>query len=64
MSLHRGEIAIVRSDEYISYRTKILILTKVDNRAGSVGGNNEGGGAIPETAPRLCMYQNIFVILY
>jgi hypothetical protein len=50
-------------DEYISWRTRILILTGVWNRAGSTRGNNRGGGAKPCAAPRLCIYWNIFAIL-
>jgi hypothetical protein len=56
LSLHKEEIAFVRLDEYISYKTKILILTGVENREGSARGNNRGGGAKPDAAPRLCMY--------
>jgi hypothetical protein len=63
LSLHWEEIACVRLDEYISCRTKILILTGVWNWEGSAGGNNRGSGAKPYTAPRLCMYWNISAIL-
>jgi hypothetical protein len=56
LSLHKEEIAFVRADQYISYMTKILILIGVENSAGSVGGNNVGGGAKPDATPRLCMY--------
>jgi hypothetical protein len=54
--LHREEIACVKSDEYTSYTTKIFILTVVENRGDSVAGNNRGGGAKLDAAPRLCMY--------
>jgi hypothetical protein len=40
----------------ISYKTKILILTGVENNAESAGGNNRGGGAKPDAALRLYMY--------
>lgn len=63
LSLYREEIACVIPDEYISCRTRILILTWAWNWAGSIGGNNRGGGAKPCAAPRLCMYWNISVIL-
>jgi hypothetical protein len=45
LTLHREEIACVRTYEYISCSTKILILTGVVNSAGSAAGNNGGGGA-------------------
>jgi hypothetical protein len=63
LSLHREEITCVIPDKYISCGTRILILTGVWNSAGSTVGNNEGGGAKPCAAPRLCMYWNIFAIL-
>jgi hypothetical protein len=63
LSLHGEEIACVIPDEYISWRTRILILTGVWNWAGSTLGNNRGGGAKPCAAPRLCMYWNISAIL-
>jgi hypothetical protein len=47
LSLHREEIVCVIPDKYISYRTRILILTGVWNSAGSTVGNNRGGGAKP-----------------
>jgi hypothetical protein len=31
LSLHKEEIVFVRLDEYISHKTKILILTGVEN---------------------------------
>jgi hypothetical protein len=64
LSMHREEIACVIPDEYISWRTRILILTGVWNEEGSTGGNNRGGGAKPCAAPMLCMYWNISTILY
>jgi hypothetical protein len=45
LTLQREEIACVRTYEYISCSTKILILTGVVNSAGSAAGNNGGGGA-------------------
>jgi hypothetical protein len=45
LTLHREEIACVRTYEYISCSTKILILTGVVNSAGSNVGNIGGGGA-------------------
>jgi hypothetical protein len=45
LTLHREEIVCVRTYEYISRSTKILILTGVVNSAGSAAGNNGGGGA-------------------
>jgi tRNA G10 N-methylase Trm11 len=56
LSLYREEIACVRPDEYISYSTRISILTKVWNWVGSAAGNNGGGGVKPDVALRLCMY--------
>jgi hypothetical protein len=50
-------------DKYISCKTRILILTGVWNWAGSIRGNNRGGGARPYAARRLCMYWNISAIL-
>jgi hypothetical protein len=54
--LHREEIAYVRLDEYLSYMTKIFKIKGVENRGGSVAGNNRGGGAKPDVVPRLYMY--------
>jgi hypothetical protein len=45
LTLHREEITCVRTYEYISCSTKILILTGVVNSAGSAAGKNGGGGA-------------------
>jgi hypothetical protein len=56
LSLHREEIGCVRLDEYISRKTKTLILIGVWNQAGSVVGNNRGGGVRPCAVPRLYMY--------
>jgi hypothetical protein len=64
LSLDREEIACGIPDEYISWKTRILILTWVWNWAGSTAGNNEGGGAKPCAVPRLSMYWNIFAIIY
>jgi hypothetical protein len=64
LSLHREEIACMRPDEYISCKTKILIITGVWNLAGSVEGNNKGAGVEPYATPRLRMYWNISAILY
>jgi hypothetical protein len=49
---------------HYQHLTTILILTGIWKKAGSIVGNNEGGGAKPCAAPRLCMYWNISAILY
>jgi hypothetical protein len=46
LALHREEIACVISDA-LPTSTTILILTGVWNSAGSIVGNNAGGGAKP-----------------
>jgi hypothetical protein len=48
---------------HYKHLTTFLILTGVWKRAGSTGGNNGGGEAMPCAAPRLCMYWNISTIL-
>jgi hypothetical protein len=55
LALHREEIACVIPDALPTSNYN-LILIGVWNRAGSIVGNNGGGGAKPCAAPRLCMY--------
>jgi hypothetical protein len=61
--LARRSMGVIGPDEYISWRTWILILIGVWNWGGSTGGNKRGGGAKSYTAPRLYMYWNISAIL-
>jgi hypothetical protein len=59
LSLHREEIVCVRPVEYISYSSRILIFIGVWNWAGSAEGNNRGGGAKPDAAPRLYVLKHL-----